>query len=671
MSALTVAVVCPAAVSAQADTAAIPLDEIIVVAEGTRSRIRDSSGAASLLTRAELEATPARALPDLLRQVPGLIFLDRDGAGELPLSIARGFYGGGETEYLLVMLDGVLLNDMRTGAVDWTRVRPASVRRVEVLRGGGSAIYGDQAVGAVVNIITIDPASGERWSGEVAGGAWQDLEGSIHGAASVGAGLLDGGLDLARSDGYRDHSRMSLTSVGASYATPGATTPVSVEMRYADHYNQDAGPLTEGQLDGDRRQANPLFGADERTRRTFEATAQAGGRPGAFQGWTGRLAVQTVDQSQTRTLLLTPSFGDTQLQETNSLTVGGRVTYDGRWGDWSLTAGTELVGGGYDSRYAPPTSPDETLTEGDGSRFGGALMASGQWAPGSRTRVTLGGRYDRIEVSGRDGTAESTFDQVSPRLGLNVTYLPGPRNAGNLYVSLGRSFKAPSLDQLYDERAIPVGPDVQVNLSNPDLKPQRSTDVEVGLYQTLPVWADLLAEVSLAAYRIDLEDEIDFDLETFKYANITESVHDGLELALTLPFASWLAFNQTLTLGRARFGTGDFEGNQLKNIPLTVSVTGFRLTPTTNVGATLGWRYVGSMYLDDANQEEVPSRNVLDLGLDWTVRGATVFATVKNLTDEGGVEGGYMLFDPATNSSERMLYPSGGRYLRIGVRVGG
>ncbi|MEN8145881.1 MAG: TonB-dependent receptor plug domain-containing protein, partial [Gemmatimonadota bacterium] len=172
--ALASALSAPGQVVGQEDTTSVAdtlpavryrLDAITVVAYGRSTLVRESAAATSVLTREAIERLPARTLPDILAFVPGLIFLERDGSGQLPMAVARGFFGGGETSYLRMTIDGVPVNEMRTGTVEWPQVPLSSVERIEVLRGGGSTMYGDAAMGAVVNVVTsggpdVSPVSG-------------------------------------------------------------------------------------------------------------------------------------------------------------------------------------------------------------------------------------------------------------------------------------------------------------------------------------------------------------------------------------------------------------------------------------------------------------------------------------------------------------------------------
>ena len=71
-----------------------------------------------------------------------------------PVMSARGFFGGGEAEYVLLLVDGLPVSDVESGLIDWSLIPATSVRRVEASRGPGASMYGDSAVGGVIQILT-------------------------------------------------------------------------------------------------------------------------------------------------------------------------------------------------------------------------------------------------------------------------------------------------------------------------------------------------------------------------------------------------------------------------------------------------------------------------------------------------------------------------------------
>src|SRR5690606_30926501 len=133
------------------------LEQVVVTADRSAQALATSAAAVSVIQSDELQRLPVAGLADALRFTPGFTFLRMDGLGYHPQPIVRGFYGGGEAEYVVLMLDGHPLNEVERGLLNWNLVPLAGIERVEVLRGGASSLYGDAAIGGVINLVTRAP----------------------------------------------------------------------------------------------------------------------------------------------------------------------------------------------------------------------------------------------------------------------------------------------------------------------------------------------------------------------------------------------------------------------------------------------------------------------------------------------------------------------------------
>jgi len=158
----------------------------------------------------------------------------------------------------------------------------------------------------------------------------------------------------------------------------------------------------------------------------------------------------------------------------------------------------------------------------------------------------------------------------SPKAGVNIRYAQSARHVGNWYANVSRSFKTATLDQLYDQRTIPVPfPPFGITISNFELDPQRGTSIETGLYHRADLAPGRLAgELSLSVYQMDMTDELDFDVATFRFVNIGKSRHRGVEAGLKLYVRddATVFFNYTLQNVTNRADDA-FKGNFVKAIP--------------------------------------------------------------------------------------------------------
>jgi vitamin B12 transporter len=178
--ALPIAVLSPAVAHAQPG----PAPDIVVTANRVTQPIQRAGSAISVITAEEIERSSARNVGDILQQVPGINTTQTGGPGQVETARVRG----GESRHTLALVDGIRVNDpSSTGReFDFSSIVLADVDRIEVLRGPQSALYGSDAMGGVVNIITKRGRKGVR-------GSLQALYGSYNTKEVKGA--LSGGTD--------------------------------------------------------------------------------------------------------------------------------------------------------------------------------------------------------------------------------------------------------------------------------------------------------------------------------------------------------------------------------------------------------------------------------------------------------------------------------------------
>ncbi|MEW6442979.1 MAG: TonB-dependent receptor [bacterium] len=132
------------------------LEPIVVRSIRIRQAERDPSSFASVVEAAPYKAQ-FRTVPDLLSRQPGVHLSQFGGLGQFSTVSIRG----SSAEQVLVLLDGIPLNSGEGGSVDLSSIPLEALERIEIVRGGGSAVYGPDAMGGVVNLITRKPAPGE------------------------------------------------------------------------------------------------------------------------------------------------------------------------------------------------------------------------------------------------------------------------------------------------------------------------------------------------------------------------------------------------------------------------------------------------------------------------------------------------------------------------------
>lgn len=674
-----------AAQSAPPATRGDTLAPVIVTAERTRTSLATASSAVTRLSASELARFPQATMADVLRLVPGFALVDFDGIGNDPQVMVRGFYGGGEAEYVVVLVDGKPAAQIHTGLVAWDALPPlAAIEAVEVVRGSGSALYGDAAVGGVINILTRRGARGApaRWS--VGGGTFGSRNASLDLAGPEFA--LSGGFD--QTDGFRDHGeRRSARAAGTLTLASGAGGFLSASLRSHWRSFDEPGALLES-LAADREASDALFRFDHTTDRSHVLGVDGERRVSDRVRLTGSLGGEFRRLDAVRTLALAPGFGDTQQRELRTGRISGHAqieVLDTPFpGSDVLVLGAEVQRGSVDSRYYGMVTGDRDAyanasgargaptSVGEGSRRLVAGFVHFALQTSEAVRLSLGGRLDALRDAfepGAPSTGERTnasHTVFSPRVGANVRYWSSGSSTGHVFITASRSFKAPTLDQLFDQRAIPVPfPPFTVTTSNTRLEPQYGVNLEAGLSHAISL-GNLHVAGTLSAFHIDMKDEVDFDVSALRYVNIGRSRHRGVEAGLDVAAGavSWFA-NYSRQSATAR--SGDHSGRQLKAIPRHLLAAGASFSPRTGVTAALTLTRADRMYLDDENTRTIPAWTRTDAQVSWALRAVTLVLEARNLLAAEYFSTGFA--DPA-GTGEAYWYPAAGRQLRFTLRHG-
>jgi outer membrane receptor protein involved in Fe transport len=671
------------AITPPADTAGVQtLRPVVIVAERVAAPVASSTAAISVLGARELSRRPLRSLADAVQHAPGLTFVDFDGLGGDPQLMVRGFYGGGEAEYVVLLLDGRPVNALETGRINWDLIPLSAVQSIEIVRGGASAAWGDAALGGVINVITTRDA-GRSVRGMLAGGD----HGSMRASASVFDSWDDRPISafgsFSRSEGFRDHAERSNGGINASIGlvkSEAGTLSLSTVNDWRSF--DEPGPVA-GTSTGTR--SDPFYRFDNAEERTHRLSFDGSRSMGSAKHVRASLTGEYRHADRVRTLPLAPDFADTKnrVLATSRLLASSQIEIDALPlpGDDALVAGLEASAGRMSSKYhdfflgQSADYASATPSRGDLDERGTAMRSSvagfvhyGLQAT-SALRFTAGGRLDWLSD---DFESRAPSDPVSysathlafsPKVGANLRFIASARNEAHIYANVARSFKAPTPDQLFDQRMIPAGPD-PITFSNPGLEPQYGTSIEAGVNHR----ADLIPErfisrLTISAYTMDVRDELDFDISTFRYQNIGRSRHRGLESSLDLaaPLVDVFA-NYTLQDATSRIGD-DF-GKQLKAIPRHFIVAGATIGNAAAAKASIVASSARRIYLDDANTRELDGWTRWDARLSYAIRGVNLFADVFNLFDAEYSSTGFP--DPS-GTDTIFYYPAARRTLQAGL----
>jgi len=637
---------------ASADENTVNVEEVIVTATRYEEQPSDVPAHVTVITKEDISKSTAQNIPELLRTETGVQVNDIAGNRRNYTVDLRGF-GETASSNTLVLVDGRRINEADLSGTDWTEIPLERVERIEIIRGGrGSVLYGDNAAGGVINIIT---KKGEalKAGAELAGGSY----GTFTSSAYVDDALKGLSLSLTgsylTSDGYRENSGTEAKDFGlnANYRIKDF-----FRVDFSSGYHKDntglPGALKESDFEaGVSRTAslhpddhadvedyyfkvvpevslfnNVVFKVDMSFRkRSFFSFAS--GDFGDFSG-----------DSDIKTVIASPQIiiRNTANKAKNILTAGlDYVKADEDIVNKSLFFGVSSTG----------------IFDLHKENYGYYLHDEVNIA--DKFFLSAGYRYDKARFSFNPSTPENTdMHKNLFTAGVNYKFY----GESYVYFSFQRSFRYPLLDELYS---------FFNNTINTNLRPQSTDDYEIGVrhYFTDNIYA------SLNFFRIETDNEIFFNPVTYNNENLDgETRREGTEFSFFVKPADWLTLKTGYAYLNSEIKGSSFNGNDVPNVPKhkafasAVTYLGKGFTMTIN-GIYVGERPFISDFSNDFAEQK--SYLVLNSKLQYHWKALDAFLNINNLTNtkysEFGVIGGFPL--------ERSFYPSPRLNVLAGVRV--
>jgi iron complex outermembrane receptor protein len=584
----------------------------------------------------DIARSTARTLPELLAQQAGIAIRDLTGTPDQQVDL-RGF-GITADQNTLLLLDGRRLDEFDLANPIWSSIPLESIERIEVMRGSGAVLYGGGATGGTINIITRTPKRGTR-SGSLTASAGQFGTVELRGAGAV-AGEQAGGTIAANhyeADNWRDNNRVRQGNAEADLRWFGERGQLGVKLGGDRQNLRLPGERTEAQLTTDPwGTRTPDDWSARETARGLVASelAVAGGRLAADLGYR---------QTERRAFFGDYLFGGFFDQYVESragawtFTPRFKLPYAAFGARHSLTAGYDYEDWDFRRRQSQSQATLGTPAvdlHADQRSEGFYVQHFSEFGTG--TRVTIGGRLQRVKTEATDFAnplgAASASQTRSPR-----AYELGVRqrlaDPVEVYGRYGQSFRVARVDEIYEQFG---GAGFTSRVA--PLEPQTSHDVEVGAeYRAGGVRG------RVAAYQSRLNNEIFFFAPTFQNVNLPPTLRRGVELeAGWRPIAAVELFGN-LALRRAEFREGTIggvsvDGNEIPLVPHVLGTLGanWNVTERTLVSAVA--RYVGTQYYDNdvANDfgRKMPSYTLVDLKLSHRVQGVKLSAAVLNVFDK-------------------------------------
>jgi len=641
---------------------AYTLEEIVVTATKTEKEIEDVPGSVTVISEKEMELRNMDTVDDALSEVKGIFTKRNKGLMDSTSSVSmRGFKGN---QYTLVLLDGQPLNDAYTGGIEWGSLPVNDIDRIEVIRGAASALYGGNAMGGVINIITKTP---EKFEASITGGYGTDNTKRLR--MSVGDRFLDKlslrvGYENESTDGYVTTPVLSTIKSGSGTSSGG----YPMDDKYGNPTKWVVGDKGENSAERSSFDVKAVFDFSDTGSLAFTATSgrhkydyappntymgtfsgsaivdpghKASFSPNNFISYTGKGKNDTDVYSLAFKELFGPVQIDAQVGTTgviDSYTIesgGSTATYydspgtlkttkSRAWfaeirGDIPLGISHLLTAGvsfrtdtsdtnDYDLPYYRSYSgkSDSTFYSGGKDRIW-AVFAQDEWSLTDSLSLYIGCRFDSWKVydgeSGAPGSEAEYGSNTESQISPKIAAVWNVLEDTTIRGSVGHAFRAPTLYELYRTWQS-WGTTYQ---SNPDLKPETLWAYELGVDQG---FFDGWTKLSLTGYYNDIDDliyyKVDSAAKTKTRMNAGKGRTIGVEFGVSQKIINWLKAWGNFTYTNAKITDNPLdpasEDKMVPGIPEYMYNLALEAEQRWFRGSIIG-RYFSKIYNDSDNRD--------------------------------------------------------------------
>jgi outer membrane receptor protein involved in Fe transport len=608
----------------------------------------------------------------LLGQVPGVAVAVTNGEGHTT-AIRQPFT---TSPVYLFLEDGIPIR--ATGFFNHNALYEVNIPMaggIEVVRGPGTALYGSDAIGGIVNILSRAPASERQLSLSGAGGSfgtWRFM-GSAGGAINERGGYQFD-LNATHTDGWRDRTAYDRQSGNFRFDQRVGRDGMLKTILSASKIDQQTGansalPFNDYANHPTRNNFSVAFRKVSAVRLSMEYERQFG---------TGMISI--IPYFRDNAMELNGTFNlnsDPRIENTHNVSYGLLA----KWRKNFPVMRTRLIGG-VDLDYSPGSRREDNLLvtrSGTGANTVFSAYTIGtriydyhvtfksaspyvhaEFSPAESLRFTAGLRYDALRydmqnhlvsgavqasVLGANGfygqfsENRTRFSRVSPKLG--ATYAINKNT--HAYASYNFGFRAPSEGQLYragnDATAANALARTRLALG---LKPIKATQAELGLRGNI---GDL--SYNIVAYHLEKKDDLvsqrDLETNVSTSVNAGKTVHRGIEAGIGARLGARLRFDTAFSYARHRYmdwvtATANFSGKNIEAAPKVLANTRLTWRPVTAAMIQLEWIRIGSYWLEASNSPafgKYSGHDLLNVRASYAAtKHVELFARVTNAADK-------------------------------------
>ena len=535
-------------------------ETIVVTPTRTAQSADDSLASVSVITRSDIERLQARSLADVLQGMAGVTLANNGGAGKATSVFLRG----ANSDHVLVLIDGVKVGSATAGGAGFQDFPLQLIERIEVVRGPVSSLYGSEAIGGVIQIFTRKGGGPLTPGASVTVGSYNTREATVSLAGGGAQAWFNAGLTHARTDGFNACKGLPGVACFTNEPDNDGYRNTAVTLRGGYRF----APGSELDLHALRAQGDNEF--DGKFQNQSESVQQVVGADYSHRFndiWRVKLSAgQGRDES------------DNFKNGVYSSTFNTRRNSASMQNDYSLGR-DHLLTLGLD-RQEDRVSSNTVYAVNRRDTTGVFAQYQGQW---DKHRVQLALRSDDNSQFGRHTTGNVAWGYpIGPALDLRAAY--------------GTAFKAPTFNQLY-----------YPGFGNPDLRPETSRNIELGLGGRLAGgrWSATLFDNRIS----DL-------IAGFPPANINRAEIRGLELAANRRFGAWDAAVSLTLQDPENASSGANQGKVLpRRAQESLRIDLDRRLGAWRLGGTL--RGEGERFDNESNTRRMAGYALLDLRAEY------------------------------------------------------
>lgn len=598
--------------------------DFVVTAGRTAEESASVPAQVTVISADDIARSGATSVVQVLERAPGVSFApSMAGPGTEAVSM-RGF---GENSFgrVLVLVDGVRMNNPDMQAMNWSSVALSDIDRIEVLDGGASVLYGNNAVAGVINIITKKAGAGQKTAVSGSVGSFQTNTQRFSHQASTDWGALSIAVEHRGTAGYRD--RQAAQTVNASArATINLSDSLSLSAQgsLADLGYQMPGGLSLAQFAADPTQATKW--ADEGTERRYSGGLGLEWLPGDALRF--ELPLSYVYKDIRADMASWFSYTNRAVQTAEARP---KLTAEVSAGavPLRLVGGVDLYGAWLDVHTYSDVQRTTESNQFNVSELSAGPYLSAKADLARNLSLSAGARYDTALISAvnKDKSVDASILHAAFVYDAGLSYRP--LDGLKLYASYGTLFRYP----FTDEQAETSG--YGADQFNANLKPETGFNAEAGIGISIGSHLALNGNV----YYMQLADEIAVN-SSYHNENLDQTRRIGTSVGLTASPVEPVRIDASYSFVDAVFTAGTNEGKHIPLVPAhSVSATatfllpaGFSLAPTVTYKSE-AWQ--GGDYANA--QVKVDSYLIygaqarLDLQSDG--RGLALEVSVRNLMD--------------------------------------